>query len=259
MNEDVEQTLIFVDMLGFANLTEEFPMRVIQHPTDEMGYQSSSTSEMSNRFNRFSRVLDASVFENGLHGGVKAMLFSDCAFLEFGNWIRAALAATALIRDFVKARVPVRMGVGRGTFYPFKFSTEVSGATVVARSLFVGTAVVRAHAAEQCGGKGIRIFVHPSVSAEIPSIQQRLKVIALRKPFKNTSWELDYLPDRRPAKERASEEAADRELFEAVAEMKDPAAPIRVRRQYTETVNALNQMRQANGKTPINIPPEKRG
>jgi len=129
-----------------------------------------------------------------MHGDLKAMLFSDCAFLEFGNSIRTALVATALIRDFVKARVPVRMGIGRGTFYPFKFSTEVSGATVLARSLFVGTAVVRAHAAEQCGGKGIRIFVHPSVRADIPSIQQRIKVLALGKPYKDASWELELPP-----------------------------------------------------------------
>ena len=258
MDENTEQTLVFVDMLGFANLTEEFPLRVIQHPTNEMGYVSSSTSEMSNRFNRFSRVLDTCAFENGLHGDLKAMLFSDCAFLEFGNSVRAALAATALTRDFVKARVPVRMGIGRGTFYPFKFSTEVSGATVVARSLFVGTAIVRAHAAEQCGGKGIRIFVHPSVKEEVPSIQQRIKVMALGKPYKNASWELDYLPDRRPANERPLEEAADRELFEAVAEMKDPAAPMRVRRQYVETLKALNRMRQANGKSLISILSKKR-
>jgi hypothetical protein len=194
-----------------------------------------------------------------MHGDLKAMLFSDCAFLEFGNSIRTALVATALIRDFVKARVPVRMGIGRGTFYPFKFSTEVSGATVLARSLFVGTAVVRAHAAEQCGGKGIRIFVHPSVRADIPSIQQRIKVLALGKPYKDASWELDYLPDRKPANDRPVEEAADRELFEAVGEMKDPAAPMRVRRQYVETIKALNRMRQANGKPPINVRPKRQG
>ncbi len=236
-----------------------FRLRVIHHPPDKAGYQFSSTSEMSNRFNRFTRVLDTCVFENGLNGALQAMLFSDCAFLEFGNSIRAALAATALMRGFVKAKVPVRMGIGRGTFYPLKFSTEISGATVVARSLFVGTAVVYAHAAEQCGGKGIRIFVHPSVSGEIPLIQQRIKVIALGKPYRNASWELDYLPDRRPANDRHLEEAADRELFEAVAEMKDPAAPMRVRRQYVETLKALNRMRQANGKPLINIRPKKRG
>jgi hypothetical protein len=257
MDENDERTLIFVDMLGFANLTEKFRLRVIQHPPDEMGYNHSSTSEMSNQFHRFTRVLGTTVFENKFYGELRAMLFSDCAFLDFGNSIRAALAATALMRDFVKERVPVRMGIGRGTFYPFEFSTEVSRATTVARALFVGTAVVRAHSAEQCGGKGLRIFVHPLVEPEIPSIQRRIKVMALAKTFKNASWELDYLPEGGPANDAPLEEAADRELFEAVAEMKDPSAPMRVRRHYVETLKALNRMRRANSKPPINIRPKK--
>ncbi len=57
--------------------------------------------------------------------------------------------------------------------------------------------------------------------------------------------------------DRLLEEAADLELLEAVAEMKDPAAPMRVRRQYVETFKALNRMRQANGKPWINIRPRK--
>jgi len=69
----------------------------------------------------------------------------------------------------------------------------------------------------------------------------------------------NYLPDRKPANDRPVEEAADRELFEAVGEMKDPAAPMRVRRQYVETIKALNRMRQANGKPPINVRSKRQG
>jgi hypothetical protein len=34
------------------------------------------------------------------------MLFSDCAFVEFGNSLLAGVVATELMRDFVLARVP---------------------------------------------------------------------------------------------------------------------------------------------------------
>jgi hypothetical protein len=80
------------------------------------------------------------------------------------------------------------MGIGKGTFYPSQFSTDLIGSTIVTRSLFVGTAVVRSHCAEQCGGKGPRIFVHPSIEAEVTS-----KVVALAKPYENAKCELDFL------------------------------------------------------------------
>lgn len=96
-----------------------------------------------------------------LYGGITAMLFSDCAFLNPGGSLRAALIATDLMREFIKAGVPVRMGIGKGTFYPFGYSTDTGAdSMLVSKSRFLGTAVVRAHAAERCGGKGMRIFVH---------------------------------------------------------------------------------------------------
>ena len=90
------------------------------------------------------------------------MLFSDCAFLNPGNSLRAALIATDLMRKFIETSVPVRMGIDKGTFYSFGYSTDTGGdSMLVSKSRFLGTSVVRAHGAEQCGGKGMRIFVHP--------------------------------------------------------------------------------------------------
>lgn len=44
-------------------------------------------------------------------------------------------------------------------------------------------------------------------------------------------------------------------LFEAVLEMKEKeaAAPMKVRRHYTETVKAFNRMRQNNTRPPVRI------
>ena len=91
-----------------------------------------------------------------------AMLFSYCAFLNPGNSLRAALIATDLMRKFIETSVPVRMGIDKGTFYSFGYSTDTGGdSMLVSKSRFLGTSVVRAHGAEKCGGKGMRIFVHP--------------------------------------------------------------------------------------------------
>lgn len=48
-----------------------------------------------------------------------------------------------------------------------------------------------------------------------------------------------------------SADEQDQELFAAVTEMKDPAIPLAVRRQYTETLKALNRMRKARGRKPV--------
>jgi hypothetical protein len=255
VSEDAERTLVFVDMLGASALTEEFPTRLIHSGPDEAGFESTSTSDTSNRFNRFSRVLDVGVHRHSLYGRVQAMLFSDCAFLEFGSTLVSAMVATELMRDFILAKVPVRMGIGRGTFYTFKFSTDITDSTVVTRSLFAGTAVVRAVAAERCGGKGLRVFVHPSVKAELSVIHQRVKTMMLVKPCKHATWELDYLYEQRPAQQNPSAEEADRGLFEAVLELKEKylTAPMVVRRHYIEALKAMNRMRKTNGRPPINI------
>lgn len=100
-----------------------------------------------------SNVLDRHVFEESLSGGVQAMLLSDCGFLVYENALRAALAAANLMRAFITRGVPLRMGLARGTFYDMEYETNATDreSHVVSKSRFYGTAVIHAHAAEQCG------------------------------------------------------------------------------------------------------------
>ena len=161
-DEDQDHTLIFVDMLGFAALVEKHPCRIEDTPPTDDGYEVVHTAPTQRQFNLFDKVLDDSIQQRD--GDISAMLFSDCAVLNPGNSLRAALIARDLMRKFIKVGVPVRMGIGKGTFYSFGYSTNTGGDSIlVTKSRFIGTAVVRAHAAEQCGGKGMRIFVHPKV------------------------------------------------------------------------------------------------
>ena len=219
-NEDAERTLIFVDMLGFAALTETFRTRVISKRRDKHGFSSSSTSPTSNQINRFHNIVDSLVHKESLNGSVSAMLFSDCAFVHAGTSLAAALLAREIMRDCVKKQVPVRMGIGRGTYYPLTLSTEQSGSVLVSRSRFIGTAVVYAHGAEQCGGKGMRIFVHPSAAPELQAFNTRIRILPLPKPYKTASCELDYLYEPTPVQAKVSADASDRELFAAALQMK---------------------------------------
>jgi len=61
--------------------------------------------------------------EESLSGGVQAMLFSDCGFLVYENALRATLAAVSLMRAFIRRGVPVRMGIGKRTFYDMEYTT----------------------------------------------------------------------------------------------------------------------------------------
>ena len=122
-------------------MTREIRVRVEDYPEDEHGISGSGTTELQGRFVRFSNVLDRHVFEEGLSAGVQAMLFSDCGFLVYENSLRAALAAASLMRSFIEKGVPVRMGLGKGTFYDLEYTTT----TTADRSRVVSKVAILRH------------------------------------------------------------------------------------------------------------------
>jgi hypothetical protein len=151
--EDKPQILIFVDILGFAAITKQYQVRVQEWRDEASGFSGASTTEVQGRLNRFNTVMDECVIEESLYGGVQAMLFSDCAFVVFDTSLCVVLIAVCLLCSFILYGVPVRMGLGKGTFYNIDHSTSTNvGNVTVSKSRFIGTAGVRAHAAEQCGG-----------------------------------------------------------------------------------------------------------
>lgn len=251
-SEDNERTLLFVDLLGFKKLTLDYPTRVIDCPPDEKGFESSSTGPIQNKINRFYRIIDTLVSRYSTFGLERAILFSDCAFIDAGNSSAAASFAAELMRNCIQERIPIRMGLGKGTFYVLGIPTDIGDATV-SRSRFVGSAVVRAYSAERCGGKGMRIFVHSSVEVDLQSIRSRVRTLKLKKAFKDVTFELDYLHPNRPAQQTPPADKLDRDLFEAVASMKDKTAPIAIRRHYIETHKAMNEMRKSNNRKRVSI------
>lgn len=248
--EDTPRTLIFVDILGFGAITNECQVRV--RDWRDSGFSGSSTTQMQAWLNGFDRVVHQCVFQQPDYGCVQAMLFSDCAYLVFERSLQAALIAVSLMRGFILSRIPVRMGIGRGTFYSIELSTSTNvGNAVVSKSRFMGTAVVHAHSAEQCGGKGMRIFVDSSVEEDFQAVRSRVKTMRLPQALKQVQWELDYLSEAKPIAREHEVEESDCKLFETIAQMKDPQSSKDVQAQYTETLEAMGRMRQINGRKSV--------
>jgi hypothetical protein len=250
--EDEPAILIFVDILGFREVTKLYRVRVQEHSP-----YYSATTEIQRQINCFDRIISSSVSEKTAMFGTQAMLFSDCALLVFTKSnpndapaVRTGMVARDLMRQFIKNLVPVRMGIGKGTFYDIEYLTTTNGKLITSKSRFIGTAVICAHDAEQCGGKGLRIFVDESAEEDLSRMGRSLR---LPQPYKSVKWELDYLHDPRPIGQLEQLEKDDHELFDNVASMNTPGLSEGARLHYTETLAALNRMRLNNSRKAFSL------
>jgi hypothetical protein len=246
--EDEPRTLIFVDMLGFADLTRRNPTRVVDYGPDENGFTGSSTTDLQSRVVRFQGVLDHLLREQTWQGGASAMVFSDCAYIDVHTSLRAARVAVEMMLLFNKADVPVRMGIGRGTIYGFRYSVDVSAPHMVTKALFAGTAVVNAHSAEQCGAKGCRILLHPSAEQDLRRVGSHPPIVSLPGPLKDeVAAEICYLPANFEDYGQKPYRDNDLEIIRHVRQMESASEPLEDthRVQYTETIAALERMRTA--------------
>src|SRR5262249_46141923 len=122
------------------------------------------------------------------------LLFSDCAFLTHDSLLDAAVSSTILMRKLLSLQVPVRIGLGFGTWHLQRFLIDSSKSQTVTQTLFYGTGVVRANRAEKHGGKGCRIFVHPSITeAALADIRTKVRVLPTPEGSKDAPVELNYL------------------------------------------------------------------
>jgi hypothetical protein len=217
----------------------------------------SGTTPLQTRIVRFQRVLDSMIREQELYGGVSALIFSDCAYIDLATSLRAAVGAADLMRGFNAAHVPVRMGIGRGTFYGFKYSIETSGAShMVTKALFAGTAVVNAHAAERCGAAGCRILIHPSVEDSLPDIRSKMPVMSLEPAYNSARFELCYLFENETdfqldfRTDKSKMVNRDELMFHNLGAMQEESRPTtpRALAQFTDTLEAFERMLNALGR-----------
>jgi hypothetical protein len=255
--EDEPRTLIFVDMLGFAELTRRNPTRILEWGPDERGFTGSGTTDLQSRVVRFQHVIDSMIRTQSGFGGVSAQVFSDCAYVDVSTSLRAVRVAVDLMQEFISMEVPVRMGLGRGTYYSFKYSIENTGVEMVTKALFAGTAVVNAYGAEQCGAKGWRVLVHPSVESDLANGRSDEPLMPLPKELNGVKVEVCYLPHDVRSEEIDSRydrrRVVDQDLLAIrhVEQMVQQSEPMddKVRLQYTETLAALDRMRKHLGRS----------
>jgi hypothetical protein len=241
--------VLFVDVLGFSALTEEHPDDIEwDFGSAEISAATSPTSRQIGGFQHALNTLAEAVGDASSPSHV--MAFSDCAFLVYNNPLQAALSATRLMQYFFRVHVPVRMGLAHGTWHVHRFSFDVVDSKTITRAVFYGSAVVRAHNGERHGGKGCRIFVHPSISVDaIAQIQARVRVLAIDGAHADAPSELNFLFE-----DELDELAFDNDekhLLAPLRRMRDrlpTSAPPTVTIQYKSTFDALNRMRQQSSR-----------
>ena len=99
--EDEPRTLVFVDMLGFAELTRRNPTRILDWGPDEHGFAGSGTTELQSRVVRFHSVLRSAIAAQAHFGGVSAQVFSDCAYIDATTSLSSLNIAVDLMQSFI--------------------------------------------------------------------------------------------------------------------------------------------------------------
>jgi len=175
--EAKNKIVIFLDILGFANLTLEnkLDIEAIKEqdgPFDEKMKRILTERIFTGRYtsNKLTKVFSS--FHSTLEGGLRlarmqchftSITFSDSAFIVTHNVNEAVTVINYLMCSFLQYGVPVRAGIALGTFEAIRFKSDIKTDSGEHASHFLGTGVVRACQAESCGIKGMRILIHPSM------------------------------------------------------------------------------------------------
>lgn len=174
---DDNKVVLFADILGFAALTESYPLEIDRcsagdGPLDRMFAEvfEVSRNELARTFSKFHRSLRGALELARLHHHLTAITFSDSVFIATSRAYEAVNIAIYLLNTLLQQKIPMRMGIAYGTFAAVRFRSDISADSGDHAAQFLGTAVVRAYAAETCGIKGLRILLHPSVTPLLDDI-----------------------------------------------------------------------------------------
>jgi len=236
--------VIFLDMLGFSDLTEAQP-DAIKYDWDKDDYDSiESTSDSAEQIGRFQTVLNnVAMNTSGSMSPSHLMLFSDCAFMVYGTALSAAESSTIIMRYCFQQAVPVRMGLASGTWNASRFSFDSVKDLVITRAVFYGTGVVRATKAEKKGGKGCRIFLHRSLDDKtLALIGDSIGVLPTPEHSDIAPLELNYLAPVRHMSVPSTNDSGISSGFKKMRGHVSESAEDGIKEQYIATADALNRM-----------------
>ena len=166
------RVVLFADLLGFASLSEEYPVdldfinasdRLLSPSLDIDAIITSQENLLTRAFTRFHQSLRWTIDLAKKKHRLTAITFSDSAFIATAHLFEAVHVAVDLLHGLLSWGVPVRIGIAHGSFEATRFRSDVTVDGGDHAAHFLGTAVVRSHTTEKCGIKGMRILLHPSV------------------------------------------------------------------------------------------------
>lgn len=243
-----EKVVLFIDVLGFAALVDENPLDVndlvgldrLSHHFGRVltGYENPLTSA----FWGFHHSLKWAIEMAQMRHPVTAISFSDSAFIATDHLSQAIVIATDLTKSLLLRGIPARAGIAHGSFAAVRFKSDVSIESGEHAAHFLGTGVVRAHQAEKCGVRGIRILLHSSAA---PLLDEAAPVLELPEYERNSSagvlHEIDYW---------SFNVTEGRKAWHAVQNLWD-SAPDQAQMHYESTARAVDRMRIKQGFAPL--------
>ena len=257
-----DKVVAFVDMLGFSALTEQHRvepevMEELQRPgaVEFLTASLEGANPLTERFIRFHLLIERAVRSARLPDDGASITFSDCAFYAADQLHSVVDYATSVMHLALKEGIPVRIGIGAGEFLVVRFKADYRMANQDHVVQFLGSGVSRAHAAEHCGLKGLRIFLHSSVHPLYTEKWYRDHLGPVKRKYFNR---LELPQDERTNKAGVEYQISyiwhpnhDNSYWSAIQALAT-AAPEAEQAHYTATVAAVNRMRRALGRDDFN-------
>jgi hypothetical protein len=180
MNDrDTHTWALFVDIMGFADALEDLGEheQIALRRAIEWGIDTElplAASVIAHRYRTFHSYLHNNI--KLFHGMIHSVIeFSDSAYIIATNHYSPDAIAVDMMRYLFERHVPVRIGLGHGSFMRMSFATSSSSEGLLTASTpFMGTAIVRAYRAQACRARGFRIFVHPKLAHHMNSTHRLL-------------------------------------------------------------------------------------
>ena len=255
MQNPPKRFVLFADVLGFKRLVLDHRVPVFESldfrdPPLANGLSGVrySRNRIALGFRGFHGAVHTTMSRTAFRKDVELMVFSDSMFLATPDARECLEFASGLMRAGISSEVPLRMGVGFGTFIGYGFSFEQTPALKFSSSQFFGSGVVYATETEKAlKGRGMRIGIHKLAADELrreAPLAERL--LALPGVCEDVPCEWNYLGDVQP--ERDVDENERREnLVSHLRRMRDAADDTQpettyVRGMYSQTIEVLGQM-----------------
>ena len=255
-----DKIVLFVDVLGFAALIEQHVLDVqsirrFERPLSFRGFEDIARIQdnpLTRTFGGFHRSIRWALEMANMRHSVTAITFSDSAFIATDHLYQAAGIAIDLLQSLLSQRILVRVGIACGSFAAVRFRSDISNDGGDHAAHFLGTAVVRAYGAEQCGIKGARILLHPSTEALLSRASD--STATRRPPLNVIMCAPDELENRAGVRYEIDywtmKPTAEADAWHALQDQWNASAE-RFHDHYRATASAINRMRISRGAAPL--------